>query len=420
MLEQTDLETVYNHYVNAYLSHYHTTKHWSEFNDFRILRSLDGLSAVYFSPETVLFGTEEQRIAEAAVAKSIAARLIECMAYFLAQNISVNDIPNTLKISLAICHSQTHWTGIEINVSSFKDAYMDILNFCKDYLIEFDPADEATILHNRAKNAIYNKLGILLEKVIESDVIPDEAQKALSVVNYFSSHSRLTVKHFDSLNSNAYFERVTRSLQLISNLIHLEKAPCSQQIGNTCGDHDVYNLFISGIMGITPIVNGIGAVNSNELRKLADCKDNRKASEFATTIIENVKQLDKNTPDELAQIRKANDAIAEIGHYVCNLIHQLERLDISKVTAIVHSAASVQAHKNKYLSVEMNQSQRELFQELTTLFQGGHHIFAKCDLPQELHIPYGLYAENFALETCVGIEQQIILNVLEKIGRAHV
>ncbi len=268
-ISQPDLKKIYAYYTEAYKRiSLAPTGYYPPFNDMRILRAKDG-SGVYFDAGTALLGYDNLE-KDAILGKQIAAHIIDVAAYFLAQGMPPEDVSADLNICQAVCHNHVHWTGVMATVKSFRDFYASLYRKCFDEINYASHADEM-LLFNAVKNKIYQKLGVVLSK--DADATP-EIDKAMIIFDAIGKKN-IEIDHYDSMNSDAYARRIDHSLQVFTEedkLIEANHLLCSQQRGNTCGDHTVLNLFMAAMLKEQPVINGVGAHSrtSSDLRQLTD------------------------------------------------------------------------------------------------------------------------------------------------------
>ncbi len=398
--EHVELSNVYNQYVDAYEQLQQAEQRpWGTDDSFRLIRAADG-AAVYYTPETTLFGGSDQRKQYAPIAKTIGSRLMDCAAYFLAQGISVDQIPDTLRISMAVCHGNVHWTGAEVNVTTFKAAYTHLAKQFKDQ--QFNS-------YNDAKNHIYSYLGIVLEYPKPGQRVPTENEKMIEIARFFGQGKKIQVRHFDSMNSDAYHTNVKEGLKIIKGFVDYKPESCSQQVSNTCGDHTTANLFMSGVMNVVPVINSKGTgVTSADLRAVTDFvgPTNRKY-EGAITLVCALKNKGDGDEDLLRVTKTNNKNMNAIAKKVNDYVSALRKIDKKMTTDIIRLAAlevrplegqSQQALVRK--KVAMNQEQTKRYYQLIELFNGTHKIFEKKQIPKEDRVAFGLYAEMIADDIC--------------------
>lgn len=399
MLEQTDersdIKDVHNQLVAAYQASFPRLVHWPEFNGMRLLRSRDQEAGVYFVADITLPSNPLRRAAEGIIAKMIGMRLLDCTSYFLAQNIPVDAVPDTLKICLTVCHDNVHWTGVEITLPLFKTLYAGFLECQREPYM----GSEISI-HNQARNLVYAKLGIRLEKSNPDDIILPELDKMMQVVEYFSGGNLIMVKHFDSINADSNHAAIQESLMLVDRFVMFEAVPSAQQMGMTCGDHTVFNLFMSAHMNIIPAINSPGTMTSVDLRKLANASLNGGSDvPHAVTLLQSATPLNFNDDNEKQRIQCANAVLNSINALVKTIIQHLQKLDASQAAAIVQYAAAMST-KSPSKAVSMTKQQNKLYAELLSVFQGLHPIFAAHKVDADLRLSYGFHAEGVALDQC--------------------
>ena len=262
-----ELYNVMQYYIAAHASDHPKSQPWPRFDDFIVLQSGDQ-AGVVFSQETALFGDGKQLQENEAIGKNIANRLIECASYFLAQPITPETVPDELRICLAICHADVHWTSVIATASSFRAFYRSLYS---QYIVIYgDQPNHSVseiILRNRALDVINDTLQITFNT---------GAQRIRSILDQFKT-SPISIAHYDSLNGYCD-RRVDDSLQKLVDEKYIAGArhlPCSRQHGNTCGDHTVMNLFGMGMLGIIPIINDCAdhdaeGITSTSLRAFTD------------------------------------------------------------------------------------------------------------------------------------------------------
>lgn len=291
--DQVELQNVLATYINTYSQRNpNIIKDRPIIDDFRVLRSADDDYGVCFSLETALIGTYEAVAKEGIIGKNIERAIVSSIAYFLVQGTSPTTVPNNLRIGLAINHNHAHWTGLVVNLHGLRECYEKIYAFCKTQNMHFDGKFTSEIKEcNRARNAIYEYFGIILDHPTNKSLITPEEKKALTVLQNF----KFNMASYDSMNDGYYYKNAKKSLEFVSNYGLLDdsaigKVQCSQQMGNTCGDHTIFNLFVSSI--IKPRL--LNPNSSEDLRALTNAVGKNpgvilnatKANALATTFID--------------------------------------------------------------------------------------------------------------------------------------
>lgn len=331
LTDQDELKQLFEYYKEADLAT-SETKPFDKFNAIEILKARDG-AGVYFDSYLALLGRESKLRKEAILGKDIASRIVSIAAYFLAQVADPAHVPDEIRICLAVCHDQAHWTGLIVRVKSFKAFYEKIHKDCFSKDLYKDAGTEQ-VLHNRAKNAIYKYLGIVLSS--KADEATSEVDKA-KIVFRAIGRDQLQIDHFDSMNSTHYSSRIDKSLReytrvdetthtrIIAKPNHLA---CSQQKGNTCGDHTVINLFMGSMYGEQPIINADSAESktSKDLRKFTDAIGSEKHRKrtlirMAGELIANPGRVDLRASVKLAE----SQMVAQFNEQLDALVKDLHR-----------------------------------------------------------------------------------------------
>ena len=409
--EQTELSKVYKKYLFAYETTHPLRTCWPEFNDFQIMKTVDNVG-VYYTPETTLFAHDEKtQKQDSVLAKNIGARLVDSAAYFLAQNIPVEDVPEKLRLCLAVCHNNIHWTGVIATVDFFKKAYETLYSAWMSEALSYregandDTSDAMTtkecIRHNQARNTIFKFLGID-PKANEDDI----TQRTL---RFFQKGKPLLVEHYDSINSAYYTRRIEHSLHKIRSISLLKSHYCSQQKGNTCGDHTTVNLFVAGVMNTLPVINNPqSTITSAHLRRITDDQTNDISD--AARILNAVAYPHASNPEPTDVIKTCNDFV----NTVYDAIHALHALDRETTTRIVHHAiAKASLHTTTFEDEQvplLSEKQQPIFDELTRLFSEGIH-------GDNDPIPYCALAILVAKDYCAEIESQRLRQRQEDIKR---
>lgn len=218
-----------------------------KFNDQLMVISQDNV-AVMFDMEGVLASSNKTvRRENAAISKVIIFRIIDAFAYLLAQNIDPGKMPDKLRLCIGVNHSQRHWTALTVDIEEFFELYK-LMYSNKKLVADYDENinyknDQA--LAGRQRNIILNTLGLNHEPASE------ELMLALS------GKLNISMNHYDSMNgTSCYNEILDSTYKLMETLgAKLNKQLCSQQKGNTCGEHTACNLIGIGLYDILPVIN---------------------------------------------------------------------------------------------------------------------------------------------------------------------
>lgn len=330
--EQTELKKIYSAYVAAYHAN-HGKNLPAQFNDMIITTAIDG-AGVNFCPDSTLFDEDENRVKNGSIAKQISQRLIDCIAYYLAQKVSVKNVPETMRICMSVCHNNVHWTGLVVELGNFQDIYQSFDQYCKKNQLSFGDSNthHETIIHNNAKNAILRKLGAVDNY---NNPTLKEVTKTQHLFNAIKTddNAQVNVYHFDSMNDDFYNNRIKESLAIVvdnTNHVNLIPYPCSYQRSNTCGDHTVYNVFSFGHFRALASLNRDekDSLSSKALRKLTDdlsrssldeSSIREQATRFVTAVPSNVSET-KNKP-----IRNKYHFIVETTAELVEKIHKVTK-----------------------------------------------------------------------------------------------
>ncbi len=363
--DQYELAKVYEKYDAAYNALHPDKTPWPKFNDFQVLKSIDNVG-VYYTPETTLFTDNvAAHMQQSTVAKNIGARLLDCAAYFLAQNIPTENVPDTLRLCLAVCHNNVHWTGIIATFDSFQQAYAELFAAWNQEDSSYRESSDECVLHNRAKNTIYKHLQIILEPC---DLATRQDEQTQKIVNFFRKEQPILIEHYDSLNSDSYTTRIEHSLHSISSHSELKHRHCSQQTGNTCGDHTTINLFVSGMMNTVPMINEAKTtLTSQQLRDITN--DTTDLIDKAKTILHSINISVQ--PTLTTEGIDLSVTYIKMANKVYDLINEFHALIPEATTNMIQQAickakAAPTMPKATFLSVK---KQKDIFDNLVTLFK---------------------------------------------------
>ena len=388
-----ELNDVFSLYAQIYSETHPELKQWGTFNGVSILNSAETNAAIYFDPEVSLFGKQEERQKQGTLGKVIANHILDCATYFHVKNIPADDIPDELRICLAVCHEQSHWTSVVARVQSFKQFYR---TYAESIRVDNHDSSRDDIRFNNVKNAVRENLGI------EKNALEEAIAK--NVFSHFS-HSKIDISHFDSFNHDYFFYRVQESLKKFTDdkLVAVENIPCSQQNGHTCGDHTIANLFMFGMFNQVPeISDNENSVKSSDLRHLTNMisQDPESAKESAKII------LSKNIPEGSTNTKKSkfkqingqcSDAINQIASKIVTTLFEEFGNPVENLVSVARSGKV-----DKPLKELLNEAQpgnnckpspnsEKLFARLVSIFQGTDNELLE-NIPDEDKRIHGIVA----------------------------
>lgn len=236
-----------------------------KFNAMQMVKSQDGALVFFDLYAFINEKTISGRKNNGAIGRKLVNGIKEASAYMLAQEIDPSFVTDKLRLCFAVNHQQAHWTSLIIDVNGFSDLYKKFFEV-KRQVIDFNQYRSDADLHAAQYKYIYQALNILNKDYSSYDLAKAFAQNNIS----------LTLTSYDSLNCNAYYSQIVDCVIELSNYLDLwiTQRACSQQKGNTCGDHTVLNLIGVSLYSTLPSINELASkITSSTLRIFTNEED---------------------------------------------------------------------------------------------------------------------------------------------------
>lgn len=231
-------------------------------------------AAVVFNFQAMVLGDSVQRQNIGQLSRTVINTIIDTLAFFLAEKVDAENVPNILRICIAV-NFRTHWTTLIANVENYQRLYQKLHAYDTQHGLEFKLANEKLYVVREflkddskapVKNGAAKDVGYPFESLI--GWLRDKTDLCFDFSCYDSSgSSEFAVR--DSLHylMNCFNGESNKSgdQQLRATLAEKD---CAKQQGLTCGDHTNCNMFFIGLFSRVPAINNGAGVTSAHLRDL--------------------------------------------------------------------------------------------------------------------------------------------------------
>jgi hypothetical protein len=215
------------------------------------------------------------------------------------------------------------------------------------------------------------------------------------------------------MNSSVYHERIEDSLLQIKRKIDLNSKLCSQQQGNTCGDHTAINLFMTSMLGVVPLLNsGSNGITSEHLREFTDAIRTLAPDYSANKVLEFIK-----SPRGIGKglVSPISIAVSEIEQITIDMILELKKMVERATSVLVNEAQKEIIDMNVITDNTPADSMKkekeriiEIVTKLSDIFKGKYKLTQKIDAIDKPVL--GVLAKLIANDICSEIDHYYLRN----------
>ena len=216
---------------------------------------------------------------ESAVAYNITQGYWDTVAHALKKGLESQEL-SLINIALIINHSNVHWTSAVASIEINEKFYAQLANEFKS-VFNGRNLDQLSIIE--IKRFINSQVSQNIFEDNEIYGIDD-----LYCVHYDSHQPGLEVGQYYQAFKGAFRRLKVADYQSSSPQVQIESGECARQTGMTCGDHALFNAFISGSLFLDPHRVDY---NSDQLRNFTDFINGKKLNHQEEKILNQFERM---------------------------------------------------------------------------------------------------------------------------------